>query len=62
MPIPGFSLDDCDLIHSANEINRPVTWNGKSDLKQHEGKTIQLHFVLRDTDLYAFQFRVRPAF
>ena len=54
--IPGFSLDDCDLIHTANEINRPVTWNGKSDVKELEGKTVQLYFVMRDTDLYAFQF------
>ena len=61
-PIQGFSLDDCDLIHTANEINRPVTWNGKSDIRELEDKTIQLHFSMRDTDLYAFQFRYRPAF
>jgi hypothetical protein len=60
-PIPGFSLADCDLIHTANEINRPVTWNGESMVGKLEGKTIRLHFVLRDTDLYAFQFRERPA-
>jgi hypothetical protein len=61
-PIPGFTLADCDLIHSANEINRPVTWNGMSTLEKLARKTIRLHFVLRDTDLYAFQFRDRPAF
>lgn len=61
-PIPGFTLTDCDLIHSANEINRPVKWNGKSDVKILEGKVIQLHFPMRDTDLYAFQFRDRLAF
>ena len=61
-PVPGFSLADSDLIHSANEINRPVTWNRVSALEKLSGKTIRLHFVLRDTDLYAFQFRDRPAF
>ena len=61
-PIPGFALSDCDLIHTANEINRVVTWNGESALEKLEGKTISLRFVLRDTDLYAFQFRDRPAF
>ena len=61
-PVPGFSLADCNLIHTANEINRQVTWNGTSALEKLAGKTIRLHFVLRDTDLYAFQFRDRPAF
>jgi hypothetical protein len=61
-PIPGFSLADCDLIHTANEINRTVTWNGVSMIGNLAGKTIRLHFILRDTDLYAFQFRDRPAF
>ena len=61
-PVPGYTLSDCDLIHTANEINRPVTWNGASMIGNLEGKTIRLHFVLRDTDLYAFQFRERPAF
>jgi hypothetical protein len=60
--VPGFALSDCDLIHSTNEINRPVTWNGASMIGNLAGKTIRLHFVLRDTDLYAFQFRERPGF
>lgn len=61
-PVKGFALADCDLIHTANEINRPVTWNGMSMIGKFAGKTIRLHFVIRDTDLYAFQFRERPAF
>ncbi|MFB3829068.1 MAG: hypothetical protein ACE15B_20035 [Bryobacteraceae bacterium] len=59
--IPGFTLADADIIHSANVIDRPVTWNLASTLEKLEGKTIRLRFVLRDTDLYAFQFRDRPA-
>ena len=34
----------------------------KSDVKELEGKTVQLYFVMRDTDLYAFQFRDWPIF
>lgn len=58
-PIPGFALEDCDLIHSANEIHRPVRWNGKSDLRSLAGRPVRLRFVLRDLDLYAFQFADR---
>ena len=58
-PIPGFALDDCDLIHTANEINRPVKWRGKTDITGLAGKPIRLRFVMRDVDLYAFQFADR---
>lgn len=61
-PFPGFALADCDLIHTANEIHRPVAWNGATALDALAGKTVQLRFVLRDAELYAFQFRQRPAF
>lgn len=60
-PIPGFTLDDADILHSANAINRPVSWNGATTLEKLAGKTVRLHFALRDADLYAFQFRDRPA-
>lgn len=54
--ISGYALNDCGLIHTANEINRPVKWNGKTDISELAGKPIRLHFVMRDVDLYAFQF------
>ena len=60
IPIPGYSLVDSDIIHSTNEINRVVTWNGGSSVKRLEGKIVYLHFVLRDTDLYALQFQDQP--
>jgi len=50
-------LDDCDEIYTANEINRVVKWNGKSAIGELAGKPIRLRFVMRDADLYAFQFR-----
>jgi hypothetical protein len=60
-PLPGFSLADSDIIHSANDISRPVTWKGASSLEKLAGKTVRLHFTLRDADVYAFEFRERPS-
>ena len=54
--IPGHGLEDCDLIHTANEINRTVTWRGAADLPASAHGAVRLRFVLRNTELYAFQF------
>jgi hypothetical protein len=56
-PIPGYALADCDLIHTANEINRVVKWKGQADVSALAGRPVRLRCVYRDTDLYAFQFR-----
>ena len=56
-PIKGYALEDCGLIHTANELDRPVRWQGKSDLSELAGQPVRLRVVFRDTDLYAFQFR-----
>lgn len=53
--IPGFSLHEADEIRG-NFIRKTVTWAGKDDVSSLSGKTIQLHFVMRDAKLYAFQF------
>ena len=58
-PIPGHALQDCDLVHTANEISRVVKWKGESSVKDLAGKPVRLHFVMRDLDLYAFQFAER---
>jgi hypothetical protein len=58
-PIPNYALQDCDLVHTANELSRPVKWKGDSSLKELAGKPVRLHFVMRDLDLYAFQFADR---
>ncbi len=55
--IQGYALEDCGLIHTANELDRPVKWKGKSDLSALAGEPVRLRFVYRNTDLYAFQFR-----
>ncbi len=55
-PLPGYAAADCDIIHTANNINREVTWKGKTDLPDLQGKPVRLRFVIQDADLYAFQF------
>jgi hypothetical protein len=55
-PIPGYGLEDCDIIHTANEINRTVTWRGSPGLP--DIGVVRLQIEMRNTDLYAFQFSV----
>ncbi|MDX1359217.1 MAG: hypothetical protein R3232_10335, partial [Clostridia bacterium] len=52
----GFSINDCNTIHTCNDINREVTWKYGSDVSRLEGKAVKLHFQMCDSDLYAFQF------
>lgn len=55
-PLPNFRLEDCDEIYTTNDIDCTVTWNGESSLTGLARRTIRLRFVMRDADLYAFQF------
>ncbi|UCH36305.1 MAG: hypothetical protein JSV65_08105 [Armatimonadota bacterium] len=55
-PVPGFALADADVI-KGNYIARTVTWQGSDDVSALAGKPVQLHFVMRDAKLYAFQFQ-----
>lgn len=54
--IDGFAAEECDLIHTTNEINRTVSWGGNADVGQLAGRTVRLKFLVRNSDLYAFQF------
>ncbi len=56
-PLPGYRLEDCDRIHTANETDRVVTWKGKGDVRRLAGAAVRIRFVMRDADLYAFRFR-----
>ncbi len=51
---PGFDFSDCDPIKD-DSVRQIVTWKGRSDLGQLEGKVIRLKFELKNTKLYAFQ-------
>ena len=55
-PLPGFSLDDNDVLFG-DTIDRTVSWNGVTDLSPLAGQPIRIRFVLHDADLYSLQFR-----
>jgi len=57
-PIKGFALDDCNRIHTANTVDRLVTWrSGHSSVATLQDQPIRLRFELRfGAKLYAFQF------
>ena len=55
-PLPGYTLEDCDEMFG-DTINRGVTWKAIADLSSLVGKTVRVRFVLRDADLFSFQFR-----
>ncbi|MBN2853656.1 MAG: hypothetical protein JXQ23_13050 [Clostridia bacterium] len=55
-PIAGFSINDCDLIHTTNDINKVVTFNNSSDLSLLENTPVKLYIELAGTELFAFQF------
>jgi len=56
-PLPGYALDDCPPIFG-DAIERAVTWKTGGDVSTLAGKSVRLRFVLKDADLYAFQFVV----
>lgn len=55
-PLPGFELNSCEE-QFGDSLERPVTWNGGAEVGQLAGRAVRLRFVLRDADLYAYQFR-----
>ncbi len=55
-PIKGFGLDECDRIHTCNEISRTVSWQRNADVSRLAAAPVRLRFVMRNCDLYAFQF------
>lgn len=55
-PIPGFGLADCPAM-VGDHIDRVVRWKAGSDVSAWSGKPVRLRWVLKDADLFAFQFR-----
>ena len=55
-PLPGYSLSDCPPVFG-DTIERIVKWKSGSNLSSLEDKAIRLRFVLKDADLYSFQFK-----
>ncbi|MCX6623119.1 MAG: hypothetical protein NTY38_19040 [Acidobacteria bacterium] len=55
-PIEGFTLADASQLNT-NNVRATVSWRGRTDVSSLAGKAIRLHFKMRATKLYAFQFR-----
>ena len=54
--IPGYGLADCPEKFGA-EIDGVMSWNEGPSVGDLAGRAVQLRFVLKDADLYAFRFR-----
>ena len=54
-PLPGFTLADADELYG-DTVHQPVTWKTQADISQLAGQEVRVRFVLRDADLFAFQF------
>jgi hypothetical protein len=54
-PLPGYGLEDC-LEHYGDSVDQSVAWSGGADLSAIAGTPVCLRFVLKDGDIYAFQF------
>jgi hypothetical protein len=55
-PMPGYALDDCFPVFG-DSLERMLVWKNGRDLSPLEGKPVRLRFVLKDADLYSFQFK-----
>ena len=56
--LPGFSLEDCDPIHT-DGVRVAVSWHSSVDVSGLVGRPVRVLFELRDAKLYAFQFARR---
>ena len=54
--IPGYRLADCPEKFG-DEIDGVMSWNEGPSVGDLAGRAVQLRFVLKDADLYAFRFR-----
>lgn len=54
-PIQGYSLNDCETI-LGDTIEGIVNWKSGSDVSSLAGKPVRIRFVMKDADLYSFQF------
>ncbi len=55
-PIKGYALRDCPEIYG-DDIRYTVRWKkAGGDVRSLAGEPVRLRFVLKDADLYAFQF------
>ncbi|MDA1052166.1 MAG: hypothetical protein O3C40_17040 [Planctomycetota bacterium] len=54
-PLTGFTQADCHEIFG-DEIDREVVWKNTDNVRQLASKPLRLRFILKDADLFSFQF------
>ena len=54
-PVAGFGAAESQEIFG-DELERTVTWSGRSDMGALAGQPVRLRFLLRDADVYSFRF------
>ncbi len=54
--LPGFSLADAKEVFG-DEIELAMEWKDGADLAALAGRTISLHFEMKDADIYSYVFR-----
>jgi len=60
-PVPGFALAEAEELYG-DSLAQCALWKHGSALSRLAGQPVRLRFVLRDADLYAYQFRpVNPS-
>jgi hypothetical protein len=57
VPLPGHTLADSREF-VGDDIDRIIAWKGGSDVSKLTGQPIRIRFVLKDADVFSFQFRV----
>jgi len=53
--VKGFERGNCEPIH-CDSLRYIVHWQNRCDLSQLAGQPIRLRFLLKDADIYSFQF------
>ena len=54
-PLRGFSAVDC-VAMQGDEVTRTVRWRGRDHVGSLAGRTVRLHFLLQEADLFALKF------
>ena len=57
--LPGFSMEECDVL-IGDRIDGAVSWHGQKSLSRYIGKPVRLKFQMRDADIYSFVFPGAP--
>ncbi|MBR2837386.1 MAG: hypothetical protein IKE55_01240 [Kiritimatiellae bacterium] len=54
-PVPGFALEDAQAVYG-DDVDLALAWKSGSDVSALAGRTVSLHFEIKDADLYSYRF------